>query len=488
MTAETNMTAMRLPVPAAAVPMRASRESEWSDSALVSAALLHVTQPEGTVVARAPGRLDVMGGNADVTGSLVLSLPTAERVCVAVERGGDGQLRLLRTSVGHEGVPEEVSFEGARLVDADGRLVDLPAAEALIGDGASSALRCVFGVMWEMLQRGLVAFPEGGVRIVLASVGGRPGAAGAPAAWTAAAVAALARAWGCQFDATQAALLCQDVLQRWLRSPTGPAEAYNALAGAPHALTQLLCQPCTLVDQTRLPEDVLLVGVDCGVVHPEVELKNRRVWVATQMGHYLIGRIVAHERLVQAGCDGYLARVAVRDYVERFRDRLPTKLRGREFVERFGPLERFHDLLEPEFLYKVRSRTEHHIYENSRAHQFVECLRRAVRLDEAAALSQAGELMYASHWSYGQRCGLGAVEADLLTTLIRTHGRGADIYGAKTSGRGCGGTLVVLMRATDRAETALQGALQAYQQRTGISATRMQGSASGALGAGTRVL
>ena len=242
------------------------------------------------------------------------------------------------------------------------------------------------------------------------------------------------------------------------------------------------------MDQTRLPEDVLLVGVDCGVVQPEVDIKNRRAWVAAEMGRYLIGRIAAHERDGQAARDGYLARVTVRDYVERFRDRLPTKLRGRDYVKRFGPLERCQELLEAEFLYKVRSRTEHQVYENSRAHQFVECLRRAVRLDEASALSQAGELMYSSHWSYGQRCGLGAAEADVLTGLIREHGSGSDIYGAKISGRGCGGTVVVLMRATDRAEAALGSALQAYQQRTGVTATRMQGSASGALGAGTRVL
>ena len=37
-------------------------------------------------VARAPGRLDVMGGIADYSGSLVLQLPLAEACHVAVQR------------------------------------------------------------------------------------------------------------------------------------------------------------------------------------------------------------------------------------------------------------------------------------------------------------------------------------------------------------------------------------------------------------------
>ena len=37
-------------------------------------------------IARAPGRLDVMGGIADYSGSLVLELPIAEATLVALQR------------------------------------------------------------------------------------------------------------------------------------------------------------------------------------------------------------------------------------------------------------------------------------------------------------------------------------------------------------------------------------------------------------------
>ena len=38
------------------------------------------------IVARAPGRLDVMGGIADYSGSLVLELPIAEATLVALQK------------------------------------------------------------------------------------------------------------------------------------------------------------------------------------------------------------------------------------------------------------------------------------------------------------------------------------------------------------------------------------------------------------------
>ena len=47
-------------------------------------------------MARAPGRLDVMGGIADYSGSLVLQLPLAQAAHVAVQRHPLAQQPLWR--------------------------------------------------------------------------------------------------------------------------------------------------------------------------------------------------------------------------------------------------------------------------------------------------------------------------------------------------------------------------------------------------------
>ena len=51
-------------------------------------------QPELTI-ARAPGRLDVMGGIADYSGSLVLELPILEATFVALQKDDSRQLRIV---------------------------------------------------------------------------------------------------------------------------------------------------------------------------------------------------------------------------------------------------------------------------------------------------------------------------------------------------------------------------------------------------------
>ena len=53
---------------------------------------------KGSIVhASAPGRLDVMGGIADYSGSLVLQMPIAERTDVWLRKRSDGM--LIRVSV-----------------------------------------------------------------------------------------------------------------------------------------------------------------------------------------------------------------------------------------------------------------------------------------------------------------------------------------------------------------------------------------------------
>src|SRR5207244_13142719 len=52
------------------------------------------------VVTRAPGRLDVMGGIADYSGSMVLELPIREATFVALQRDTSRRLRIV-------GLPED---------------------------------------------------------------------------------------------------------------------------------------------------------------------------------------------------------------------------------------------------------------------------------------------------------------------------------------------------------------------------------------------
>lgn len=441
-------------------------------------------------LATAPGRLDVMSGLADFSGALVLQMPLAEHVCLAAQTRQDGMVTLAT-------VPDSDRPEGLRRMSV-GSLVEASRVAAQesqrappfadVRENDAHCVRNVWGVLIEMLRRKIVDGLGGGLTLVLGSTMGGLSDIGTESATAAATLAAVARAMNATPEPVAAAEVCRRAINDWLALPVGISETFCSLFGEAHAVTQLQCDPCTFVGALRLPESLELVGVHCGSVNQEWRVRYERARTAACMGRLLIDRIVRHEGGNHASWDGRLARVSVADFVERFRNRLPTKLKGSEFHDRFGetgdPLTR----IQPDVVYKIRSRTEHHIYENARANEFVECLARWMRTGEDGELERVRDLMHASHWSYGQRSGLGSVETDLLTNLIRQHGREIGIIGSRISGRGCGGVVTVLLKATKEAHAALHSAIEDYEQKTGKSTTLLRGSLPGALTAGVRQL
>ncbi|MDP6778248.1 MAG: galactokinase family protein, partial [Candidatus Latescibacteria bacterium] len=61
-------------------------------------------------VSRAPGRVDLMGGIADYSGSLVLQLPIREAARVALQRDPDRGLKIV--SLGGEATGRAPAYEG----------------------------------------------------------------------------------------------------------------------------------------------------------------------------------------------------------------------------------------------------------------------------------------------------------------------------------------------------------------------------------------
>lgn len=434
--------------------------------------------------ARAPGRLDLMGGFAEYSGSCVVQTPTRESAYAVLQPRRDGRVAVLLT--------------GDR-ADGDG-CVDLTEFAPVAGGSAGQSLaarihadasptrRCVFGTIVESGRAGLLAGLSDGFSIAVSEPPNGAGDLAQYAALSAATLVVIAAASGFALDAVDAAAVCQAVENTWLAAPVGPAGAVCALHGESGAVDEVRCDPCAFGRSVPLPDDYEFVGVDSGVFHDDAMVRYAHARATAFMGRAIVGRIIAKEGPAQPSWDGYLSRISMDDYVDRFRDRIPTKIRGRDFLDQFGetgdPLTR----VDPKAVYKVRSRTEHHIYENTRSRHFADSLSRLFQDRDRSTLPKISELMYASHWSYGQRCGLGSIETDLLVNLIRSAGDAAGIHGAKITGRGCGGVVVVFMDATDKARAALDEATKEYTSRTGHHTSYIRGSAAGALLAGAHRL
>jgi L-arabinokinase len=132
----------------------------------------------------------------------------------------------------------------------------------------------------------------------------------------------------------------------------------------------------------------------------------------------------------------------------------------------------------------VRGAVEHAVCENHRVQRFIELL--AIAPEDPRALESAGRLMYASHWRYGHRIGLGARETDLLVSLAREAGPAAGLYGGKITGGGSGGT-VALLAAPD-ARPTVDAIAAEYARRAGRLPEILEGTSSGAVAWGVRTV
>ncbi len=184
---------------------------------------------------------------------------------------------------------------------------------------------------------------------------------------------------------------------------------------------------------------------------------------------------------------GYLANLDPDDYKRLFRPRLPDSMAGDEFLSRYGPTIDPATIIEPPVTYLLRHTADHHVLEARRVKRFAEFLEQSTGAEvrqPGAPLDRAGHLMYASHQSYTMDAMLGAPECDLLVTLLRKR-EPAGIYGARITGGGAGGTVAVLCDQTSRAEEAIGGVMDEYEQRTGHHPEVFAGSSDGAWTTGT---
>ncbi|RME36942.1 MAG: hypothetical protein D6788_10530 [Planctomycetota bacterium] len=437
----------------------------------------------GGVVVCAPGRLDVLGGAADFAGATTVSVPLDTHVAVALQPTGDDDAVTIRSS-------RSCHWDGIAPVRVPlSELREMVAQEADAADEEADRrplwVRGCLGALVEGVRHGVFPPPESGLCLTTGSTFPAELDCGQWAALVSAVLAAVLAIQRKKADVRSLAEICRNVERRWLRRRGCLTDALTALSGRPRAVSVLDGETRMWEPGPVLDNGVMLIGIDCGFVREDAELRYRRARTAAQMGAELVRRIIEHEAGDGFRWEGPLCTISPTEYVERFRDRLPTRLQGRDFLDRFDPPDDPFAHVEPDVIYRVRSRTEHPIYEHRRALEFVEMLRRGLDGDEEG-LRNAGELMYVSHWSCGQRCGLGCPEVDRLVKLLRTQGAGRGIYGARISGCGCGGVVTVLLRDGQSAWSAVRQVIEAYTADTGRQARILRTERPGALTGGVQ--
>ena len=433
-------------------------------------------------VARAPGRLDVMGGIGDYSGSLVLELPIAEATLVALQRDAERRLRVFTLSEDSSGGPH---FE-MPLADfeRDGGPVSYEEARDYFGrDPARHWAAYVAGVFLVLMRARGVRFTEG-ARVLVSSRVPLGKGVSSSAALEVASMSAVAAGFRVEIEPRELALLCQRVENMIVGAPCGVMDQLTSTCGEEGRLLSLLCQPAELMGTVALPPELNVWGLDSGVRHSVGGGDYGSVRVGAFMGYRIIAELaglkVEHQGEVvsidDARWGGYLANVAPSEFEQKFAARLPERMRGSDFLALYGGTTDTVTRVEPARTYAVRVAAAHAVYEHFRVRAFAELLGGGAGAGERRG-ELLGELMYQSHASYSA-CGLGSAGTDRLVELVREAGTDAGLYGAKITGGGSGGTVAVLGRRG--AEVALAEVARRYAEETGHTPHVFGGSSPGA--------
>ena len=442
-------------------------------------------------LARAPGRLDVMGGIADYSGALVLEMPIAAATWVAAQPTEEPEVVIQSDDISALEGESTVRLPLAALVP-DQPLPYERARALLTGD----------------LRRAWAAYAAGALVVLHAELG-RPLRHGlrlsiwsevpvgkglsSSAALEVATLEAVASLVGATLNDRDVGLLAQKVENLVVGAPCGVMDQMTSALGRHDHLLELLCQPAEVVGQLRIPGDIEFVGVDSGIRHAVSGADYGTVRAAAFMGYRIIaaaegldarplgpGRVAIDDPRFK----GYLANVPADAWHSRHRAQVPQELPGSEFLARFGGTTDPNTTIDPARLYPVRAATAHAIEEHQRVTEFRGLLAGKSHVDEQTRV-RLGELMYLSHASYSA-CGLGSDGTDQLVALVREAGPSQGLYGAKITGGGSGGTVAILVGRDLRRTVGVLA--DRYGRTSGHGSAVYVGSSDGSRVFGVRAL
>lgn len=432
-------------------------------------------------VARAPGRLDVMGGIADYSGSLVLEMPIREAVFVALQKE---DLRTIKIeSLGAEENNRTCFFEmPLDEFKRGGQLISYREAQEKFKKNPANGWAAYIAGAFLVLMREKNFRFENGARILIDSKVPEGKGVSSSAALEVAVMNAIAAAFQIEINPRESAILCQTVENLVVGAPCGIMDQMSSSCGAENQLLSMICQPAELNGTIQIPENLAVWGIDSGIRHSVGAGDYGSVRTGAFMGYRIIADLAGlkvHKTKISGVVNvederwnGYLANIDYQEFGRDFVPHLPLEISGAEFLERYQGITDTVTKVSPEKIYAVLKPTSHPVGENMRVRRFAERLKQPITKEVSAEL---GGLMYASHESYSH-CGLGSDGTDLLVELVKQNRK--NLYGAKITGGGSGGTVAVL--GERGADDEIREIVEIYERKTNYRPYIFSGSSMGA--------
>ena len=435
-------------------------------------------------LSRAPGRLDVMGGNVDYTGGLVFEATIREATWAAAQLREDRSIVIVNPQMSDSDWRSRVEVP----LDALRNERDV---RAMVNESPEIRWTAyVLGVFHLLILRWPREVSRGMTLFLQSEVPLNKGVSSS-AAVEVATMKAVTAAYGIALEGIELAEACQWVENVIAESACGIMDQAASVLGDEGCILPLLCQPCEVQTPVKLPEELRLWAIDSGVKHAVTGIEYEAARAAAFLGYRMIcewehlpvaldtnGRI---PRYSDSRWNGYLSNVSPSLFRSRYESRLPEVIDGQallaESKEHLDPFTQ----IRAEAAYKVRACTRYAIEEQQRIELFVELLRGQANAPQNGGFRILGDLMFQSHWSYTE-CGLGCEATDRLIELVREelhpNQKGGKLYGAKITGGGAGGTVAVL--GSRDAEECFHRVVNRYAEQQGTMPYVFEGSSIGA--------
>ena len=399
------------------------------------------------ISATAPGRMDVMGGIADYSGSLLLQMPIKQTTTVNIQERNDGVFNF-RTQI------TKSKTEDFTIHISD--VKDRSLAEAGV------VIRSIKGGDWAVYVLGcfLVLQKEKGIALTGANVfieSKVPWGKGvsSSAALEVATMNGLNELYKLSLGKEELAVLAQMAENLVAGAPCGLMDQLSSHLGQKNKLLPLICQPHQVDKAISIPRGINFSGIDSGVRHAVSGASYSDVRAAAFMSYTIIAlnKGASVEELEQARTSGdwsklpfkgFLANIPVSFFEEKYISLLPGEISGKDFLSQYKVSIDTVTNIDETKIYKPSVCGSHPVYENARVNEFKALLKNFKKQDDKqASLIQMGNLMMQSHESYSA-VGLGNEYTDKIVEMIRDAGPGSGVFGARVSGGGNGGTVCIL--------------------------------------------
>lgn len=423
-------------------------------------------------VARAPGRLDVLGGSARFAGTTWISWPMARGITVTLRSVPGRDFTLESGDRAARGQDDRVTVPFDGLINMDERT----RAEHLGRDARRAWTARIVNALFAAFRR--AGRDAAGMAVDVRS--DLPEGSGFQS--STALVAATSRAAAALFGVDGDAWIDDVLAVERASDPSADPTDVRAICGAKAGrFLPFLAQPCEEFDEVQPPAGVEPVAFDLGGrLESAGNLRTAAAMAYRIMAARMGLTVRTHERgepqeVEDPFYGGWLGNCDPVTFTNEFRDALPERQRGELFLDAYGGLADPVVRVDPGVEYAIREAAGYVLGENQRACLFVDALHRAPA-GESSAETVLGALLSQSDHEARR---IGSVPRDVTALLDVLERRGADrgVLGARSSGRGA---VVALVRSDDAVARALQEAVAEWERSCGHAAHVLRGTSAGA--------